>query len=277
MTDKYALFGKPVSQSRSPYIHSCFAAQFNQVIDYQAILIAADSDFLADVQAFARAGGQGANVTAPYKEMAYQICSQLSPAAALAGAVNTLFFLSDGSISGDNTDGIGLVRDLERITSLNGKRVLLIGAGGAARGCILPLLESGISALTLTNRTLHKAQHLCELFATHVPAEVSLTSHALAELANDYDIIINSTSAGLGGELPALDARVVKGCLCYDMVYGAGLTLFNQWAFTAGAKQVHDGLGMLVGQAAVSFQLWRKQTPDIEPVLTQLRLQLEQA
>ncbi|MBV7315556.1 shikimate dehydrogenase [Shewanella sp. NIFS-20-20] len=277
MTEKYALFGNPVSHSRSPYIHTCFAGQFNQIIDYQAICINHPDEFTAKVQAFIQNGGKGANVTVPYKELAISVCDELSVAAELAGAVNTLIVTPQGKIKGDNSDGLGLVNDLQVITTLTNKRILLIGAGGAARGCILPLLQAGIASLSLSNRTASKAQQLVSLFAPHVPAGVEFKCDELANLSNDYDIIINSTSASLTGELPAIPEHTVTDCICYDMMYGKGNTVFNQWALAAGARQVYDGLGMLVGQAAVSFGWWRNQQPITKPVLAALRQQLEQA
>jgi shikimate dehydrogenase len=271
MTDKYAVFGNPISQSKSPFIHTEFAKQTQQDISYNAILAPVDA-FAVNMRAFFASGGCGANVTAPFKEQAFTLCDELSELAQLAGAVNTLVRLEDGKIRGDNTDGLGLVTDLERqLTSLANKRVLLVGAGGAARGCILPLLQAGVAQLDITNRTHEKALQLAELFSRYG----NIKALTLTELAAGYDVIINSSSAGLTGQLISLPSTIIDGTShCYDMSYGSDTTLFNQWALSAGARHCCDGLGMLVGQAAQSFYLWRNVRPDAAKVMQQLRSEL---
>ncbi|MCG9698375.1 shikimate dehydrogenase [Shewanella sp. Isolate11] len=271
MTDRYAVFGHPIAHSKSPFIHHAFATATEQDIRYEAILAPVD-DFKSTLQAFLTEGGKGGNVTVPFKEQAFALCDQLSDEAKLAGAVNTLSVLKDGQLRGDNTDGIGLVTDLERhIGSLAGKSVLLLGAGGAARGSILPLLNSGIKQLTIQNRTHAKALSLAKTFADYG----QVVAKSCDELNSVYDIVINSTSSSLSGESPDLPTEIIgDDTLCYDMMYAKQLTAFNLWAQQAGAKQTLDGLGMLVGQAAKSFYLWRGVEPDVESVLTQLRQQL---
>lgn len=274
MTDRYAVFGNPISHSKSPFIHGQFAAPTQESLTYEAILAPVDG-FEASLTAFFNAGGKGANVTVPFKEQAFALCDSISPEAKLAGAVNTLSLLADGTIRGDNTDGLGLVADLiANLGSLQDQRVLLIGAGGAARGCILPLLNAGIAQLTISNRTHTKAQLLVDIFTSvDNGAYVSkVTAVEMSELAGEFDIIINSTSASLAGELPPLPAHIITTqTVCYDMMYGASVTAFNQWALSQGAAKAIDGLGMLVGQAAKSFTLWRGVEPDTQVVLTLLR------
>ncbi|WP_299494050.1 shikimate dehydrogenase [uncultured Shewanella sp.] len=270
MIEKYAVFGNPIAQSKSPFIHAEFAMQTQQKITYQAILAPVD-DFPQTLAAFFKAGGKGANVTAPFKEQAFEACDELSELAQLAGAVNTLIRLDDGRIRGDNTDGVGLVSDLrQHFGDLKGNKVLLVGAGGAARGCIKPLLEAGVQ-LTICNRTHSKAEQLAQIFKEFGPVEAI----PLEALANEYDVIINSTSAGLTGKLITLPGSIVsQRTLCYDMSYGAEVTLFNQWATAQEANKVIDGLGMLVNQAAQSFYLWRGVMPEVSSVLARLRSQL---
>ena len=274
MTDRYAVFGNPISHSKSPFIHGQFAAPTQESLTYEAILAPVDG-FEASLTAFFNAGGKGANVTVPFKEQAFALCGSISPEAKLAGAVNTLSLLADGTIRGDNTDGLGLVADLiANLGSLQDKRVLLIGAGGAARGCILPLLNAGIAQLIISNRTHTKAQHLVDIFTSvdNGAYASKVTAVEMSELAGEFDIIINSTSASLAGELPPLPAHIITTqTVCYDMMYGASVTAFNQWALSQGAAKVIDGLGMLVGQAAKSFTLWRGIEPDTQVVLTLLR------
>ncbi|WP_037459784.1 shikimate dehydrogenase [Shewanella sp. HN-41] len=277
MTDRYAVFGNPISHSKSPFIHGQFAVFTHESLTYEAILAPVDG-FEASLAAFFNAGGKGANVTVPFKEQAFALCDTLSPEARLAGAVNTLSLLADGSIRGDNTDGLGLVADLiANLGSLQGKRVLLIGAGGAARGCILPLLNAGIAQLTISNRTHTKAQHLADIFTSVDNGAFAnkVTAVEMSGLAGEFDIIINSTSASLAGELPPVPAHIItRQTACYDMMYGASVTTFNQWALSQGAVKVIDGLGMLVGQAAKSFTLWRGIEPDTQAVLDLLRNKL---
>lgn len=278
MTDRYAVFGNPIGHSKSPFIHGQFAALTHQSLTYEAILTPVDG-FEASLTRFFNAGGKGANVTVPFKEQAFALCDSISPEAKLAGAVNTLRLLADGTIHGENTDGLGLVADLiANLGCLQAKRVLLIGAGGAARGCILPLLTAGIAQLTICNRTHTKAQLLVDIFTSvdNGAFATRVTAVEMNELVGEFDIIINSTSASLAGELPPVPAHIVSTqTVCYDMMYGASITTFNQWALAQGAAKVIDGLGMLVAQAAKSFTLWRGIEPDTQVVLTLLRDKLK--
>lgn len=272
MTDIYAVIGHPIAHSRSPLIHARFAAQTNQDMRYDAILAPLDG-FAATLQAFVAGGGRGMNVTVPFKEEAFRMATRLSPRAQAAGAVNTLGF-TDQEIFGDNTDGAGIVRDI-RVNlgrQIAGQRVLLLGAGGAARGTILPLLQEHPTQLVIANRSADKARALAAEFASHGAV---LEACGFAELggtsANDaFDLIINATSAGLANSaLDIPDGLFAPGCLAYDMVYGKE-TPFMAQARRAGA-QVSDGLGMLVEQAAEAFYLWRGIRPETAPVLKELR------
>lgn len=272
--DKYVVFGNPIAQSKSPLIHTLFARQTAQSMTYTAELAPVDGFKMAADDFFAT-GGRGCNITAPFKEDAYQYASQLTDRAKLAGAVNTLKKLDDGAILGDNTDGEGLVQDLlQNQVELSGKRILLIGAGGAARGVILPLLAQKPDKLVITNRTIKKAEQLVELFSAYG----DIQAVALPALEQpEFDVIINSTSAGLSGQLPDISERVIKPAVtCYDMVYGSQITAFNQWARDLGAGKTLDGLGMLVGQAAESFMLWRGIRPGAKQVKSELRRLLQE-
>lgn len=264
MSDRYAVFGNPVGHSRSPRIHSLFAAQTGQDIRYEAILAPVDG-FAAAVAAFVAVGGRGANVTVPFKEEAFRLATELTPRARSAGAVNTLGF-ECGAILGDNTDGAGLVRDLAANLGidLRGRRTLILGAGGAARGVIDPLLESGVSVLTIANRTAGRAADLAAGFP-------GTTASGFAELAGRcFDLVINATSAGLSdAELPLPAGLFAEGAVAYEMLYGRN-TPFMAQARNAGAV-VADGLGMLVEQAAEAFYVWRGVRPDTGPVLAELR------
>ncbi|WP_217475648.1 shikimate dehydrogenase [Stutzerimonas stutzeri] len=269
--DRYAVFGNPIAHSKSPQIHRLFAEQTDQTLGYEPLLAPLD-----DFPGFAReffAQGLGANVTVPFKEQAYRLADQLTERARRAGAVNTLKKLEDGRLLGDNTDGIGLVRDLldNAGVALQGKRILLLGAGGAVRGVLEPLLAQQPSALVIANRTVARAEQLAGEFAELGPVQAS----AFEQLEGTFDVIINGTSASLGGELPPLaDSLIGSGAtFCYDMMYGAAPTPFCQWAANLGA-QTRDGLGMLVEQAAAAFELWRGVRPDSAPVLAHLRRQL---
>ncbi|ABV85369.1 shikimate dehydrogenase [Shewanella pealeana] len=271
MTERYAVFGNPIGHSKSPAIHSMFATETAQSLTYEAILAPIDA-FEATFKEFVTNKGYGANVTVPFKEQAFALCDELSEQAKLAGAVNTLSVLADGKIRGDNTDGLGLVADLQRnLGSLTGLKVLLVGAGGAARGSVLPLLQAGIAKLSIVNRTQAKAEILAELFSSYG----DVVSLPISHTGKSYDVIINSTSSSLSGEVPNISSdSITSQTVCYDMMYGKEPTSFNVWAKAQGAKQTVDGLGMLVGQAAESFNIWRKVRPSVEPVLTQLRAEL---
>jgi len=268
VTDQYAVFGNPIAHSKSPRIHALFAQQTGQDMHYEAIL-APPGDFVGSLRAFADDGGCGANVTVPFKEEAFRLCSGRTARAEAAGAVNTLL-IADGIVVGDNTDGVGLVRDIENNLRfpIAGKRVLLLGAGGAARGVILPLLDESPASLVIANRTEDKARKLADSFAAE--ANGALSWSTFGSLANQsFDLIINATSAGLdNAELPLPASIFNSGCLAYDMMYGRD-TPFMLQARRAGA-QVHDGLGMLVEQAAEAFYVWRGVRPDTAPVLATL-------
>ncbi|WP_281223303.1 shikimate dehydrogenase [Photobacterium sanguinicancri] len=271
--DQYVVFGNPITQSKSPFIHTLFARQTAQDMVYHAEQPDRDGFTVAADRFFAQ-GGRGCNITAPFKEEAFQYAQQLTERARLAGAVNTLKKLDDGVILGDNTDGEGLVQDLlQHQVPLKGKRILLVGAGGAARGVILPLLAQQPAEVVVANRTEAKAQQLAALFSSHG----TIASQAIDELDGlTFDIIINSTSAGLSGQLPSLPHSLISSQVtCYDMVYSAQTTTFNQWAKDLGAHRTLDGLGMLVGQAAESFMLWRGLRPSAKQVQRELRLQLQ--
>ncbi len=263
MTDRYAVFGHPIAHSKSPQIHTAFARQTGQDMTYEAILAPLDG-FADSIAAFIAAGGCGANVTVPFKEEAFRLASRLSPRAQRAGAVNTLSFDADG-ILGDNTDGAGLVADLTRNLNCTivGKRVLLLGAGGAARGVIEPLLDQQPAALVIANRTVSRAEELAELFGHGVRA----CGFDAADIP--VDLVINATAASLAGDLPPLSPRVfTPDTLAYDMMYGRD-TPFLDFARTHGARTA-DGLGMLVEQAAEAFHLWRGVRPDTAPVIAAL-------
>ena len=266
MTDAYAVFGNPIAHSKSPLIHAAFARQTGQDIRYTALLAPLDG-FRETVEAFRDGGGRGANVTVPFKEQAFALANRRSERAEMAGAVNTLSFDGAG-ILGDNTDGAGLVRDLANTLAigLTGKRILLMGAGGAARGVILPLLEQAPAALYIANRTADKAAALAKGFARH--GEIS--GGGYDGLPGPFDVVINATAASLAGELPPLPATVFAGgALAYDMMYGRD-TPFLAFARSREARTA-DGLGMRVAQAAEAFFLGRGVRPETRPVLDMLR------
>ncbi len=269
MTDLYAVVGNPISHSKSPRIHALFAANTRQDMEYTAIQapVNAFADTVAD---FFDAGGQGLNVTVPFKQEAWALCQWRSERAQRSGAVNTLWQDEQGRLCGDNTDGAGLVRDLtlNHPISLTGKNLLLLGAGGAARGVLQPLLAQAPATLVIANRTLQKAQDLVDLF----PETTGVRACHFRDLSEPFDLIINATSASLAGDLPPLPNGIITPqTFAYDMMYGPHQTPFNQWAQGCGAHQCIDGLGMLVEQAAEAFFLWRKIRPDTASVLALLR------
>ncbi|WP_345811785.1 shikimate dehydrogenase [Paraburkholderia sp. PREW-6R] len=271
--DRYAVIGNPIAHSKSPFIHARFAAQTGEPIEYGHLLAPVDA-FVPHVRAFIEAGGRGMNVTVPFKLDAHAFTTRLSPRAAAAGAVNTLRFDADG-VFGDNTDGFGLVRDIEVNLGvpLKGARILLLGAGGAARGVVLPMLDRAPHALTIVNRTAEKAGQLVEQFA-HAARDAGCRLNggsARAIEAGAYDVIVNATAGSLDASLPDCDDRAFGGgTLAYDMMYGAQPTVFMDHAQKLGARSA-DGLGMLVEQAAESFYVWRGIRPDGAPVLAELR------
>ena len=275
MSDLYCVFGNPIAHSKSPAIHAAFAQQTGEDLRYEARLAAVDG-FFAAISDFVAEGGHGANVTVPFKEEAYRRCDRLSDRAARAGAVNTLQFV-DGSVHGDNTDGAGLVRDI-RVNlgrSLAGQRILLLGAGGASRGVIAPLLAEKPAALVIANRSPDKAQQLAAAFAD-LAAGAVLSGGAFAQLAGQqFDVVINATSASLSGDSLPLPAGIfAPGSLAYDMMYGKGETPFLALARAQGAAHCADGLGMLVEQAAEAFTVWRGKRPETAGVLASLRAAL---
>jgi shikimate dehydrogenase len=268
---RYCVFGNPIHHSKSPLIHAMFAKQTAQSMDYQANLAPLDG-FAASVQQFMNAGGKGANVTVPFKLEAYALSDRLSARAAMAGAVNTLTF-SDGAIVGDNTDGIGLVCDITKnaATPIRGRRVLLLGAGGAARGALLPLLEEQPASLTIANRTLSKALDLVQLVVSSDASKCQIEAKTWEQLDSSFDLIINATSASLQSEVPPIPASVFASpCLAYDMMYADTQTSFNRYAQQCGAA-TRDGLGMLIEQAAEAFFIWRGIRPDTKPVFDYFR------
>ncbi|MBL8459912.1 MAG: shikimate dehydrogenase [Zoogloea sp.] len=272
--DRYAVIGNPISHSKSPRIHGLFAAQTGQALTYEALLGPLDA-FTATVQAFRAAGGKGLNVTVPFKLEAFNLADRHTPRAQAAGAVNTLAFGTDG-ILGDNTDGAGILRDItvNQACPVEGRRVLLLGAGGAARGTVLPLLEAAPASLVIANRTASKAAELADEFASF--GLLRPRGCGLAELAGQrFDVVINATSASLSDAAPDLPAGLyAPGSLAYDMMYGKGDTPFLRSARAQGAAHLSDGLGMLVEQAAESFTLWRGVRPATAPVLALLRASL---
>lgn len=263
MTDQYAVIGHPIAHSKSPLIHAEFAKQCGQDLHYDRILAPLDG-FESAVLAFFAQGGKGLNVTLPFKQQAWKLAASLSLRAADAEAVNTLSLSGDG-LAGDNTDGAGLVRDISARCAIGRKRVLLMGAGGAARGVIRPLLEAGASGIVIANRTMDKAEALAERFGIDALGYPDLADQA-------FDIVINATSSSLSEEVPPLPAGVfAPGALAYDMMYGKEPTAFLRFAAEHGAGMVCDGLGMLVEQAAESFFIWRGIRPDTAPVIAKLR------
>lgn len=272
MTDQYAVFGNPIQHSKSPQIHKQFAEQTYQDMHYAKQLVA-EGQFADAARAFFDAGGKGLNITVPFKLDAYQFADDLTPRAERAGAVNTLAVQANGRVLGDNTDGFGMVHDMHRLGwELLGKRILVLGAGGAVRGILEPLLVDDPSVVVIANRTLEKAEELAQQFADLGPVKAcgfdGLTGQA-------FDVVINGTSASLAGDLPPLPEGLLRpNSACYDMMYGPEPTVFMRWAKEAGAIHVADGLGMLVGQAAEAFYLWRQVRPEVVPVLTALRRQM---
>lgn len=268
--DRYAVFGNPVRHSKSPWIHAAFAEQTGQQLQYRAVLVE-PGEFAAAADAFFEAGGRGLNVTVPFKTDAFSYAGEHSQRALLAGAVNTLVRQEDGSIHGDNTDGIGMVRDMVANLGwqIRGREVAVLGAGGAVRGVLGPLLREQPAGLLVVNRTPDKALALVDNFAEL--GQFDGGSYDCLE-GRQFDLIINGTSASLGGELPELPESLLneKSC-CYDMMYAAEPTPFMRWAAQRAAWAVSDGLGMLVEQAAESFYLWRGLRPQTGPVLAELR------
>ena len=270
--DSYAVMGNPITHSKSPLIHSLFAQQTNQKLEYTAIHVDLGG-FEQAVGNFNASGGKGLNITVPFKQEAFAVVTEISDRAKRAGAVNTIKF-EGKKIIGDNTDGVGLVNDLTKNLQieLKDKRVLLMGAGGAARGVIAPLLAEHPALLIIANRTPDKAVSLAKAFAD-LGCVQGCGYQLLEEL--QFDVVINATAASLQGEVPPLpDDMLAEHAVCYDMMYGAKPTAFMAWAAVHGAQTITDGLGMLVEQAAESFFIWRGVRPDTGPVIAAVREQL---
>ena len=270
--DRFAVVGNPIGHSLSPTIHSAFAQQTNQAIEYQAVLVAVDS-FEQWVQQFFDDGGHGLNVTLPFKTRAFAMADKASPRAQAAGAANFLMYDEAGSIIADNTDGRGLVTDMTVNAgwSLRDARILVLGAGGAVRGVIPALLAEAPKCIFLANRTPERAQHLAQQWASDA---VSVSGGGFQAVPTEpWDLIINGTSTGLSNEMPALTGSMTFApqCCAYDMAYGRAPTPFMAWARAQGVGDVLDGLGMLVEQAAESFFLWRGEYPETAPVMSSLR------
>jgi shikimate dehydrogenase len=268
--DQYAVIGNPIEHSRSPEIHAAFARQTGEPIEYGRILGSLD-DFAGDVRRFLAEGGRGLNVTVPFKEQAWRLADELSPRAHTAGAVNTLIRLENNQLRGDNTDGIGLVRDLSVNQGFRfaGKRILILGAGGAVRGIMRPLLEQRPKRVIIANRTAAKAYSLAQGLAQYG----QVAGCGLDELEGmQFDLIVNGTAAGLSDQVPAIPDNILsKGGWCYDMLYSQQATAFQIWGNEHHAARSLDGLGMLVEQAAESFQLWRGILPETASVIAMLR------
>ena len=276
MTDRYAVIGNPIEQSKSPFIHTAFARVTGQDIDYAKVL-GPLGGFAAAVDAFRQAGGKGMNVTAPFKLDAFAYATDLAPSAQMAGAVNAMKFEGD-RVYAENFDGVGLVRDVVHNLGcpLQGQRVLVLGAGGATRGAMLPILAEQPAELVIVNRTVAKAEELAQLARQHQRGAVPVRGIGYDALAGQaFDVVFNATSSSLSAELPPLPARVfAQGALAYDLTYGKGLTPFLRLAQQAGVSRLHDGVGMLAEQAAEAFAWWRGVRPDTQDVIRQLTVPL---
>lgn len=269
--DRYGVMGYPVSHSRSPVIHRLFALQTNQDLQYELLQVA-PSKLETAIKQFQRTGGKGLNITVPHKSEVTRLVDHLSERASTAGAVNTLVF-RDNDIVGDNTDGIGLMRDLlvNLNVNLTDASILILGAGGATRGIVAPLLDAEPKSITIANRTLSKAR----LLAEHFSAMGSVNAMRFKEVrpSSSFDVVINATSAGLKGEVPPYpDSAISDRTYCYDLSYGLTPTPFSSWAARKGAAHSVMGWGMLVEQAAESFLLWRGVRPDTQKVLKQISI-----
>lgn len=268
--DNYCVMGNPVAHSKSPQIHAAFAEQTRQKIFYQAILVD-EGKFKDSIKEFQRQGGKGLNITVPFKPDAWEASDQMSRRAERAVAVNTISFNDEGKIAGDNTDGIGLIRDLtiNHKLSIKDKNILILGAGGAARGILDPLFDEQADRVVIANRTVNRAEKLVDIFSDRG----DISTCGFDELvSSNFDIVINATSASLQGDVPPLPEGLVnKNTCCYDMMYSAADTPFVAWAKAHGAGIALDGLGMLVEQAAESFFIWRGVRPETESVIKLLR------
>ncbi|AUX47753.1 shikimate 5-dehydrogenase [Sorangium cellulosum] len=272
MTDRYAIIGNPIAQAKSPALQTAFARQCNQDMVYGAILGALDG-FVAAVREFQESGGKGMNITMPFKLEAFVMADELTARGRAAGAINMFTFRADGSILGDNTDGFGILRDITHNLGrdLEGARVLLLGAGGAVRGTLLPLFEEQPAEIFIANRTAGKAAELAAEFGAQAGA-VKLAGGGFADIAGRFDVIINGSASSMTNEVPPLPAGVWdRDSLAYDMAYKKEPTAFVRAAQAAGVGQAADGLGMVVEQGAECFFLWRGMRPDTAPVIAALR------
>jgi shikimate dehydrogenase len=271
MTDRYAVIGNPIEQSKSPLIHTSFAQVTGQDIEYTKLL-APLGGFAQVVDAFRAAGGRGMNVTAPFKLDAFAYATDLAPSAQMAGAVNAMKFEGD-KVYAENFDGVGLVRDLVHNLHcpIQGRRILILGAGGATRGALLPLLAQAPAEVVIVNRTVAKAQELADLAHQHQTGGVPVLSMGYSNVTGAFDVVLNATSASLTAELPPLPvAAFAPGCLAYDLTYGKGLTPFLKLARQAGVMRLADGVGMLAEQAAEAFEWWRGVRPDTAAVIAKI-------
>jgi shikimate dehydrogenase len=267
----YAVFGNPIKQSKSPVIHQAFAQQLEESLSYRAVRVEHEQ-FEEKVRGFFQHGGMGLNITVPFKERAFALADSASAAAQRAGASNCLVPQREGGLHAANTDGVGMVRDMVANLGwqLQGRRTLIIGAGGAVRGIVHPLLSERLGSLTIVNRTADRAAELAERFSS---TELTVAAGGLEAAAGGvFDLVINATSASLGNEMPDLaDILLAPRCCCYDLVYAAEPTAFMRWSAAQAAWAIADGLGMLVEQAAESYYLWRGQRPGTEEVISGLR------
>lgn len=268
--DQYAVMGNPIAHSKSPLIHSLFAEQTGEALEYRAILVEI-GQFADAVREFQAEGGKGLNVTVPFKRDAWRLVDERSECAELAGAVNTIVVREDGTLYGDNTDGVGMVKDIRENLgiAIEGKKVLILGAGGAVRGVLGPLLQEKPSEVVIANRTPERAQELADAFEEFG----RIDGCGFDDLdGSRYDIVINGTSASLKGEVPPLPEGILaRGAFCYDMMYGGEPTAFMSWADDEGCEKISDGLGMLVEQAAESFNIWRGVRPKTGAVIKAVR------
>ncbi|NOY66649.1 MAG: shikimate dehydrogenase [Gammaproteobacteria bacterium] len=267
--DRYAVMGNPIAHSKSPDIHKLFAEQCKQNLSYEAILVDLDN-FNKSVNNFAQENGKGLNITVPFKQQAWDLVNERSQRAELAGAVNTIT-INNGQYTGDNTDGIGLVTDLlkNHLINLQNQRILIIGAGGAVRGVLLPILEQQPQSVTIANRTHNKAIDLADLFSDFGNIKAS----GFEQLSEQtFDLIINGTAASLQGDVPPVPVDCInESTHLYDMMYASEPTSFMVWGKQHGAESCMDGLGMLVEQAAESFYIWRGIRPETKTVIAALR------
>lgn len=269
--DQYAVFGNPIAHSKSPVLQSTFARQTHQALEYKAVCVPTNR-FTEYADQFFSSGGKGLNITVPFKLDAYHYAHKLSHRATVAGAVNTLI-MRNSTIIGDNTDGVGFVNDVKKNLHwiIKNKHILILGAGGAVRGALEPILDEQPASIVIANRTFEKA----EILAKNFSSKGNVLASTYKDLNRSFDMIINGTSASLSGNLPTLPDHIISPeTLCYDMMYGKEPTVFLEWASLHHAKDMSDGLGMLVCQGAESFYQWRNVRPDTQPVINDIRANL---